>query len=243
MIASRGCRRSLRAAAVGAVLLGITACSAGQITQTANQVAVVPGVNVDIGPDSQIGLRNLQIAYNGPSGYAKGGTAPLLVRIFNSGPTPVTLTGVSASGFADKVTLVGSTRATPLPTPRPTAAASPSATAAPSASAPGTPRPSGSAQPPASPSASPTPAATTPRASAGEDTFAITIDPNSYVLLVPGQGGYLQLVGLVSALRPGQAVRMEFTFDNALRAQVDVPIGVPNTPLPRATVTHEPEGA
>jgi hypothetical protein len=242
VIASRGCRRSLQATAVGALLLGITACGTGQITQTADAVSVVPGVNVDIGPNGQIGLRNVQIAYNGPGGYPKGGTAPLLVRIFNSGPTPVTLTGVTATGLAQKVALVGAARATPLPT----RSASPT-TAPPSPSASASAQPSGSARPSASVSASaspsappgpaPTPAPSTPT---GEEGFSITIDPSSYVLLVPGQGGYLQLVGLTSALMPGQSVRMEFTFDNAVRTQIDVPMGVPTAPLPRPSATVEP---
>lgn len=242
MIASRGCRRSLRTAAVGALLLGITACSAGQITQTARSVSVVPGANADVGPENQIGLRNVQIAYNGPGGYPKGGTAPLIVRIFNSGLTPVKLTGVGATGFAEKVVLVGAAKATPLPTPTrspsPTASASPSAAASPSTSA----RPSGSAGPSVSASASPaaTSAAPTPSTPTGQESFAITIDAGSYVLLVPGQDAYLQLVGLTSALLPGQTVRVEFTFDGGVQAPIDVPVGVPAIPLPRPSVTAEP---
>jgi hypothetical protein len=60
------------------------------------------------------------------------------------------------------------------------------------------------------------------------------------VLLVPGQDAYLQLVGLTSALLPGQVASVEFVFDNGLRAQVDVPVGVPTTPLPRPAVATEP---
>src|SRR5262245_7331546 len=113
-------RRSVRSLAVGAVLAGALAgCSAGNLAQTSEMVPPVVGVNEQIGP---IALRDVHIAYNGPGGYPKGGTAPLVVRLFNTGTTPVKLVGVTAHPAAEKVLLVGSPTATtsPAPTESPT---------------------------------------------------------------------------------------------------------------------------
>jgi hypothetical protein len=42
-------------------------------------------------------------AYNSSAGYAAGGKAPLIVRIFNETALPVKLTGVEAPGFGQVV--------------------------------------------------------------------------------------------------------------------------------------------
>ena len=203
----------------GAVALGLVGCSAGQLTQTADQVPAVPGANVTVGV---IALRNLQIAYNGPDGYAAGGNAPLIVRIFNDGTKPVRLTGVTAPGTARTVVLTGGATATSSPVPT-SAAPSPTATgsASPSASA----SPSGSASASASASPSPTGAA------GGQESFSIEIAPQSYVLLVPGSGPYLQLVGLINELTPGMSADVAFTFDDGSKAEASVPFAPAPSPV------------
>jgi hypothetical protein len=216
--ASRWGRHRARTAVLAAVLAGLaalTACSAGKVTQTSRQQPPVAGVNANVGP---IALRNVLIAYNGPEGYPVGSNAPLVVRIFNQGPTVVRLTGVAAPDMAERVVLVG----TPTATPSPLESESPSAT------------PTGTAEPGQSPSAEPTPTARS-TAPAGRATFSIPIPPGSYVLLVPGEGaGFLQLVGLTKALQTGLWARVTFTFDDGrTTAELDVPVGVPNNPLPR----------
>jgi hypothetical protein len=108
--ASRSSRRARLCAALvtGAVALvaglALASCSAGQITQTSSQVAAGPGANANLGP---VALRDLLIAYNAPDGYPQGGSAPLIVRIFNNGEKPVTLVTATAEGAAEKVLLVG----------------------------------------------------------------------------------------------------------------------------------------
>ena len=146
-------------AAVVAVI--VTGCSAGQHTQTAAHVAAVPGMSVNLGPDGEIALRDLTIAYHDSLGYPQGGSAPLVVRIFNEGAKPAVLVGVSSTD-ATSVSLVGGAPApTPVATPpaSPTAAATPTAqaTAAPGAEA--TP----SATPVVTPVAPPTPSRPRPR--------------------------------------------------------------------------------
>jgi len=215
-----------RTAVVAAVLIGLaalTACSAGKVTQTSRQEPPITGNNVDVG---SIALRNVQISYNGPEGYAVGANAPLEVRIFNRGATVLRLTGATADGTAERVVLIG----TPTPTPGPLPSDQPVPSETPAES------PSPSESPAASPSeaATPTP---TPRP-AGRTNFSVEIPPGSYVLLVPGQGtGYLQLVGLTKELSTGLWATVTFTFDTGattpISVPVDVPVGVPEHPLPR----------
>ena len=55
------------------------------------------------------------------------------------------------------------------------------------------------------------------------------------MLLVPGQGPYLQLAGLTRALMPGGSVPVTFTFEGLAPATVTVPSGVPTDPAPRGS--------
>ena len=71
--------------AAAALIVGATACSAGQNTQTAEQVAAVTGASVDFG---ELQLRDVTVVFPGPDGYAAGENAPLTVRIFNSAEGP-----------------------------------------------------------------------------------------------------------------------------------------------------------
>jgi copper(I)-binding protein len=206
---------------VGTVL-AVGGCSAGQVTQTSSQVPPVPGTNADAGP---ISLRNLLVEYNGPQGYPMGSDAPLAVSIFNSSLSSVTLVGVS-SDDASSVTLTGTPTvitATATPTPaQPTASAQPT----------GSVTASGSAAPEASGSATPT-AAPAPAAS----LLSIAIPPQSYVLLVPGQGGGdLVLHGLTQPLSPGQSTKVTFTFSNGTVIALDVPL----VPTSAESVTRDP---
>lgn len=216
----------------------VSACSAGQITQTATQVAAVPGASVNGGPNNEIALRDLFVAYNGVEGYPQGGSAPLVVRVFNDGQDSIKLVGVSAAGSASGVALVGGAPSAVTPTPG-SAAPQPSATAAPTAT-PG-------ATPPASPGAQATPAPATPSpapprttAPAGQTSFRIEIPAGSYLLLVPGQGPYLQLTGLTTALTPGESVPLTFTFEGIDPIEITVPFGIPVTPAPRNSPDFEP---
>lgn len=82
--------RVLVAGGVAAGALALTGCGAGQITQTAEQVAAVSGANVTAG---DIAIRNAEIVY--PSGpvsagvvFPKGSVAPVRLTLVNSGATP-----------------------------------------------------------------------------------------------------------------------------------------------------------
>jgi copper(I)-binding protein len=218
------------ATGVGAVL-ALAGCSAGQITQTATQVAPVVGISGDAG---DIALRNLVIEYNGPEGYAAGSDAPLVVRLFNNGLEPVTLVGVSADK-AEAVILTGSPTVV-TPTEPPTQPPSPEPTASPEAS----PSPTDTEAPTATPTATATPTPTPQRPTA--EPVSVTIPPQSYVLLVPGQGenGHLVLVGLTEAIIPGESVNVTFTFDNGTSVVLPVPLAPPVHEVPRATPVVDP---
>ena len=238
MTASRTSRvRALSGLLAGAglaVTLGLTACGAGQLTQTASQVPAVPGANVNVGP---IALRNLLISYVGVNGYPAGANAALEVRIFNNGPKPVRLVGAS-SPAARAVSLVGAGGSpSPSAAPRPSASPSAAASASPSPSGGATPSPTAVSSPSPSPSASPSVAGP-----AGAEQFSIEIPPGSYVLLVPGQGQYLQLTGLAKALSSGMSAKVTFTFDDGTKAEADIPFApAPTVPREGPVVPHENE--
>jgi hypothetical protein len=156
------------------------------------------------------------------------------VRIFNNGNQPVTLVGVNAGDAAAGVTLgggpelVGGSPPTPSETPGESPGApgeSPGESPAPTA--------------PATPTGQPTPAEPP-----GQETFTIEIAPGSYVLLVPGQDRFLQLVGLRQPLVPGGSVPVTFMFRNGgtTNVTVQVPMGLPATPLPRPEPVVPEEG-
>ena len=230
MIGSRFSRHGVRLGAASALLVGavvLSACSAGQITGTSLQVPPIQGVNANAGPDGTIALRNVLIPYNGTDGYPRGGTAPLEVRIFNNGTQPVTLVRVTAGDAAAGVTLAGVSQPQPLePSPTPPPAESPGESPSPTA--------------PVTPDATPP----TPAEPPGQGTFAIEIAPGSYVLLVPGEDQYLQLVGLSEPLPPGSSVPVTFQFRDGgtTTVTVQVPMGLPTTPLPRPTLAVPGEG-
>ncbi|HEX6873675.1 MAG TPA: copper chaperone PCu(A)C [Micromonosporaceae bacterium] len=238
MIANRSSRHRARLVAASALLTGVvtmavmSACGTGQITQTANQVPPVAGVNANAGPNGEIALRDVLIAYNTSQGYPQGGSAPLVVRIFNNGHQAVKLVSVTAADAADSVALVASSATPQAPAtstaPSPTPAASGSAGPSGSASPAGSPAPSGSATPSAAPVPSPSPSQPT-----APSRLSISIPASSYVLLVPGQGQYLQLTGLKRPLGPGSAVPVTFTFDDGSTVTVSIPFGLPTAPLPR----------
>jgi copper(I)-binding protein len=93
--------RALRAATMGVVLLStaaLTACSAGQVTQTAGQIRDKTGGAASVG---DIDLRAVQLAYPRSGSYERGDDAELLLAISNDGSEADTLTDISGDGFRD----------------------------------------------------------------------------------------------------------------------------------------------
>src|SRR5690349_10559027 len=91
-----GTRRvALAAGAAMAAVIALSGCSAGQVAETAILQAPVAGLNTQ-SPDGSLLIRNLQVAYNDPTGYPANGTAPLQVSLFNQTEQPMTVTITSA---------------------------------------------------------------------------------------------------------------------------------------------------
>lgn len=82
---------TVSAAGLAAALL-LSGCAAGQISQTAQQVAAIDGGNATVGT---IGVRNVLLATPPAANYPPGAEIPVLAVLSNDGISPDTLTGVS----------------------------------------------------------------------------------------------------------------------------------------------------
>jgi copper(I)-binding protein len=203
----RGRIRLVAGSALVGALLALSACSAGQLAQTAQQQSAIAGVNGQTA-DGRVALRNALIPFNGPQGYQQGGNAPMAVSIFNNGPNAVKLVDVSAQDASD-VVLVGGAGTNVVPSP---SAPPPSPTAT------------------ASPSAAPSPTTTAP---SGQTSFSITIASGGYAVLTQQDGTYLQLVGLHRSLASGDTVPVVFSFDDGSSATMTLPVGPATAVVPR----------
>ncbi len=107
--------RVLRAATIGVLVLSpavLSACSAGQIAQTATQDRDIRGGQADLG---SIHLRTATTAYPQSGSYEAGDDARLIVSIGNSGPTDDVLTGITGDGF-ESISIVDPTSEEEEPT-------------------------------------------------------------------------------------------------------------------------------
>jgi hypothetical protein len=228
--------RTRRRSALGAVLVGasllaaVTACSAGQITQTDTQVASVPGSNIN-SVDGNIALRNGVVAY--APRYKPNTEIPLELRFFNSSEQAAKLTGATATDGTGSVRLLGGPAPTPPPVVVPPAAptsATPSGTRSPAGTVP----PSTTPTEPSSPPAPPSPTQD------GSSTFSIDVPRDGYQIVEKGgAGGYLALVGRSGELVAGNTVGVTFTFSYAdgstTTLKADLPVGIPLTAPARST--------
>lgn len=93
--------RALRAATMGVLLLSpvaLTACSAGQVTQTATQERDKTGAQVQVG---DLALRQVQLVSPRGGTYDSGDDAELRMAIVNGGKEDDALIGVDGEGFGD----------------------------------------------------------------------------------------------------------------------------------------------
>jgi copper(I)-binding protein len=114
--------RALRAATMGVLLLSpvvLSACSAGQVTQTATQERDKVGAMAQAG---DLTIRAVRLESPRGGTYDSGDDAELQVAIVNAGDEPDALVGISGEGFGDVEFDSGSTAtASPSATPTPTA--------------------------------------------------------------------------------------------------------------------------
>jgi len=193
---------------MGALLLSpvaLTACSAGQVTQTATQ-------NRDkVGPEATVGditLRAVTLAYPRDGLYAEGDDAELRMAIVNGDTEPDTLIGIEGEGF-DGVVVSGQATASPaVPTETPAATTTPGATVA--------------------PGAAPTPA--TPTAST---SVQIPIPATSTVFLGGESGATVELADLSEELTAADSLEVTLVFERAGEVTVPALVGTPDRVLPR----------
>jgi copper(I)-binding protein len=91
--------RALRAATIGVLLLSpvvLSACSAGQVTQTATQERDKTGAQAQVG---DISLRQVQLVSPRGGSYEQGDDAELQIAIVNGGTEADTLVSVEGDGF------------------------------------------------------------------------------------------------------------------------------------------------
>ncbi len=247
-------RRPLVAGALAVVAVGTTgllsACSAGQIAQTAQVRPGVAGVNQDAPDGRRVYVRNVAIEYPGIKGYPQGGSAPLQMWIFNGTEQTVTLTAVNGAQVHEAA---GSNDAEPCSVPRSIAPSappsvtapsmSPSVSAAPSASKSAKPSTSArSASPSSSPSGSPSESPSpSPSPTLGSATINVAVPAGGCVELSPRAANYLALVELPEAVNSTSLVPVWLSFRNedgstfeigSESEPVQVPVATPDSPEP-----------
>jgi copper(I)-binding protein len=92
--------RALRAATIGVLLLSpvvLSACSAGQVTQTATQERDKTGAQAQVG---DLSIRQAELLSPRGGSYEAGDDADLQVAIVNGGSEADTLVGVEGDGFS-----------------------------------------------------------------------------------------------------------------------------------------------
>lgn len=217
--APKGARRrmvTVAALAAGAAI-ALSGCGAGQISQTAQQVAAVNGNHADVG---RIALRNVHIVYPGEGtayNNAKGGKALIALSIINNGESvPDELTSITTDLGTVKITPASGKSVVELAPQQTVVAANqpvkhestPSSSAAPTTSA---------AAPTAAPrSAAPTTAADSHGAGAHGSQPAAT-DPETNPILI-------EITGLTRDVTPGLTYNVSFNFKQNGTVQVQVPV-------------------
>jgi hypothetical protein len=228
--------RALRAATLGVLLfspVALSACSSGQVTQTATQHRDKTGGQAQVG---DISLRQVRIAFPSSGSYASGDNAELQMAIANDGPQDDALTSVTGTGFQRAVftdvstaSATSSTSSTAAGTSSSAAATSPGAAATSSSTA----TPTGTAGVTATGTA---PASAVPT--------EIPVPAHSTVFV--GQDNtHITLIGLDQGLTAGQYVTLVLTFAKAGEVTVKATVATPSQPLERSATYdfHQSESA
>jgi copper(I)-binding protein len=203
--------RALRAATMGALLLSpiaLTACSAGQVTQTATQNRDKVGAEAQVG---SVTLRQVTLEHPDEGRYEAGDDAALTMAVINSGNEADTLVGIEGEGF-DGVLVSGQ------------ASAAPAVPGSPSASAPA----AGGTATTTTPAAGATTAA--PTAASRVD---IPVPGNSTVFIGGESDLTVELADLTEELTAGQSIELTLTFQQAGEVTVRAMVANPDRVLPR----------
>ncbi|MFX0580030.1 hypothetical protein [Nocardia nepalensis] len=205
--ASTGARRrmvSVAALAAGAALV-LSGCGAGQISQTATQVAAVNGNHADI---DRISLRNVHIVFPAAgSEYtnAKGGKAIIALSVINNGETVTDeLTSITTDLGPVKITAPAGDPAFQI-APQQTVVAAPSAAA------------QGAAAKSDEHGAAPSTTAKPDEHGAGPASDKTTVNPEK-------KPGLIEITGLTRDVTPGLTYPVTFNFKQNGTVTVQVPV-------------------
>ncbi|MGV9678974.1 hypothetical protein ACWDSJ_27145 [Nocardia sp. NPDC003482] len=208
--ASKARRHAVTVAAFAAgAMLALSGCGAGQISQTADQVAAVNGNSANIG---KVALRDVRLLLPQSEEYtnAKGGKAVLAFSAVNADPAH----GDELTSITSDLGTVKITPANPqLQSGQTVVAASPKAV---HAAAPTTSAAASTTAAPTSTGASAT-ASAAPAHGVGEGSPDQPADPAAHPLLI-------EITGLTKDVSPGLTYQVTFNFKNAGTVKVDVPV-------------------
>jgi copper(I)-binding protein len=232
--------RALRAATMGVLLLSpvaLSACSAGQVTQTATQERDKSGAQAQVG---DLTLREGQLVSPRGGSYDRGDDAELQLAIVNGGTEDDTLVSVDGKGFSSAEISSGSS----------SSASSSSGSSGSSSS--GSAGSSSSAAPTSSSAAASTPTSSTPTSSAPTSSAPtssssgvqeITI-PAGQTIFLGGDQYTVTLTDLSESLTPGQYLEVTLTFEKAGEVTIPVSVANPTSSVPRRSSFdfHQEEG-
>ena len=232
--------RALRAATAGVLLLSpfaLSACSAGQVTQTATQERDKTGAMAQVG---DITVRAAELAYPSAGIYRSGDDAELRLVIVNNGQDADTLIGVDGKGFGGAEIRSGGVSTSPT-----TGAGAGAGTAGgttPTTGSTAAPATSTGAAPASDTSAAPSTGAGATTSSAGAGSSEIEIPADTSVF-VDGKAAAITLTGLDESLTVGQYIEVTLRFDDNGEVTLPVTIANPNDTLRRGKAFdfHEPE--
>jgi copper(I)-binding protein len=219
--------RALRATAIGVLLLGpvtLSACSSGQVNQTALQARDKVGGTAQLG---QLTLREVTLAYPPSGSYARGGEAVLNAAIVNSGGKADTLVSIKGRDFQGvRVTGTGSQVSAALggtSAPAATTTTASSGAASTTAASPTSPTSSAAAGT----------AATAPLPSQPPSSDANIQIPSNTAVFLGQNAPHVSLVGFTRPLTPAQSVPVTFTFRDAGSVTMNVIVANPPSELPQ----------
>jgi copper(I)-binding protein len=222
--------RALRAATMGVLLLSpvaLSACSAGQVTQTATQERDKSGAQAQVG---DLTLREGQLVSPRGGSYDRGDDAELQLAIVNGGTEDDTLVSVDGKGFSSAEISSGSS----------SSASSSSGSSGPSSS--GSAGSSSSAAPTSSVPTSSAPTSSAPTSSSS-GVQEITI-PAGQTIFLGGDQYSVTLTDLSESLTPGQYLEVTLTFEKAGEVTIPVSVANPTSSVPRRSSFdfHQEEG-
>jgi sorbitol-specific phosphotransferase system component IIA len=213
--------RALRAATMGVLLLSpvvLSACSAGQVTQTATQQRDKTGAQAQVG---DLSIRAAELAAPRNGGYESGDDADLRVAIVNGGTESDTLVGVDGKGFSSaEISSTGGSSSSSSSAGSSSAASTTSAAPTSGSTTSAAPT-SGSSSSSASTSGSS--ASTSTSSSGASEDIEI---PAGQSVFIGGDQYTITLTGLDANLNTGQYLEVTLTFEKA--GSVTIPVTVAN---------------